>query len=197
MSDEQTIQVYDDRTAEYARKNEEHAISDPRLKSFIEACPTGGRVLDLGCGPGVTANLMACAGLITDAVDASAEMVAMASQYPDVNARQATFHQINGTSIYDGVWANFCLLHAPRADFPTHLAAIHTALKPNGVFYIALKLGTDESRDRLGRFYTYYTAEDLCAHLETAGFTVVDQVFGQGTGLDGSVSDYISVATHA
>jgi SAM-dependent methyltransferase len=197
MSDEQTIQVYDDRTAEYARTNEGHAISNPCLKTFIEACPTGGRVLDLGCGPGAAANLMARAGLIADAVDASAEMVAMASQHPDVNARQATFDQINGTSIYDGVWANFSLLHAPRADFPTHLAAIHAALKPNGVFYIALKLGTDESRDRLGRFYTYYTAADLCAHLETTGFTVADQVFGQGTGLDGSVSDWISVATHA
>ena len=197
MSDEQTIQVYNDRTSEYAEKTEEYANGDPCLKSFIKACPPGGRVLDLGCGPGASANLMAKSGLITDAVDASAEMVTLAKQYPGVAVKQATFDQINDISVYDGIWANFSLLHAPRKDFPTHLAAIHTALKPNGIFFIALKLGTDEARDRLGRFYTYYSAEALCAHLETAGFTITDQVFGHGTGLDGSVSDWISVATHA
>lgn len=197
MSDDRTIEIYDAQSAEYARVNEEYAANDPCLKSFITACPSGGRVLDLGCGPGEAANLMAHAGLKTDAADASAEMVDLAGQYAGVNARQATFHQVDDIGIYDGIWANFSLLHAPRTDFPTHLAAIYTALKPKGVFYIALKLGTDEARDRLGRFYTYYTAEDLCAHLETAGFTVTDQVFGQGKGLDGSISEWISVATHA
>lgn len=197
MSDKQTIQVYNDQTDDYIAASAELVVSDPCLKSFIQACPTGGRVLDLGCGPGEAANLMARAGLITDAVDASTEMIAVAEQYPGVSARQATFEQITESAIYDGIWANFSLLHAPRADFPSHLSAIHTALKPHGAFYIALKLGSGEARDRLGRFYTYYTADDLCAHLDTAGFTVTDQVFGHGTGLDGSVSDWISVATHA
>lgn len=197
MSDEQTIQVYNDRTDEYIAAGADLAVNDPCLKSFIQVCPTGGRALDLGCGPGEAANLMAQAGLITDATDASSEMVAKAAQYPGVNTWQATFEQINGNHIYDGIWANFSLLHAPRADFPTHLSAIHTALKPNAVFFIALKLGTGQARDRLGRYYTYYTAEDLCSHLETAGFKVIDKVYGRGAGLDGSVSDWISVATRA
>lgn len=197
MSDDQTIQIYDAQSAEYARVNEDYAVNDPRLKGFIAACPSGGRVLDLGCGPGESANLMALAGLKTDAVDASAEMVELAAQYASVNAHQATFQNLSDVGVYDGIWANFSLLHAPRADFPTHLAAIHTALKSNGVFYIALKLGTDEARDKLGRFYTYYSADTLCAHLGTAGFTVTDQVFGEGAGLDGSVSKWISVASHA
>lgn len=196
MSDPETIQIYDARSAEYARTNEDYAVSDPRLTDFISACTPGGRVLDLGCGPGAAANLMAKAGFQTDAVDASANMIAMARHYTGVSARQATFDQIDGTEIYDGIWANFCLLHAPRVDFPNHLAAIHTALKPNGVFYIAMKLGTSEARDKLGRQYTYYTADELVTYLTTAGFTVQNQAFGQGKGLDGSTSDWISVATH-
>ena len=196
MSDTETINVYDKRAADYARENDT-ANKDPQLTAFIAACPVGGTVLDLGCGPGAAAARMAENGLMVDATDASAEMIALAAKHPGVTARQATFDQISGTAIYDGIWANFSLLHAPRAAFPDHLAALHTALKPNGTFYIGMKLGTDENRDDIGRFYTYYTEDGLIGHLEQAGFTVLDQSFGANIGLDGVMADWISVAAHA
>lgn len=197
MIDAQTIQVYDDRSDQYARENAESATRDTHLTAFIAACPTGGRVLDLGCGPGDAAKQMAQSGLKTDATDASSQMVALAALHAGVRAHQASFDQISGTAIYDGIWASFSLLHAPRAAFPGHLAALHTALKPNGVFYIGMKLGTDEIRDDIGRLYTYYTADDLQEHLQQAGFTVLKQSFGSSIGLDGVMADWVSVAAHA
>jgi SAM-dependent methyltransferase len=196
MIDDQTIQVYDDRSDQYARENAETAARDPYLAGFISACPTGGRVLDLGCGPGHAAKQMAQTGLETDATDASSQMVALAALHPGVSARQATFDQISGTAIYDGIWASFSLLHASRAAFPGHLAAIHTALKPNGTFYIGMKLGTDEARDDIGRLYTYYTADGLQKHLQQAGFTVLNQSFGSSIGLDGVMADWVAVTAH-
>ncbi len=196
MSDAETLRVYDKTAADYARKNQDYLSNDPRLLEFIIACPQGGRVLDLGCGPGTSAAVMAQAGLKPDASDASAEMIALAQAHSGVTARQATFDDISGAATYDGIWANFSLLHAPRAAMPGHLAAIKRALKPSGVFYIGLKLGKGEARDALGRLYTYYEEDELKDLLKTAGFTVLDCTFGETEGLDGVMARWISVASH-
>jgi SAM-dependent methyltransferase len=124
-------------------------------------------------------------------------MVQMAAQHVGVTAWQATFDDIDASDTYDGIWANFSLLHAPRSDMPRHLAALHKALKPGGVFFIGLKLGAGEARDKIGRLYTYYSQEELDKLLQDAGFTIRNHRFGSGEGLDGSVSDWISVACDA
>jgi len=197
LPDSETIRIYDNRAADYADMTDDQNRSDPKLSEFIAVCPSGGRVLDVGCGPGASAAAMARAGLVVEAIDASSEMVALCAQHPGVTARQATFDDISEQGIYDGVWASFSLLHAPRVDFPRHLAALHKALKPGGTFYIGMKLGANAARDRIGRHYTYYTEQELEDHMTKAGFTIDGKTFGTGTGLDGSPSDYIAVMAHA
>ena len=196
-SDRETISVYDERAQEYAQITDNDNSKDPRLSDFIAACPANGTVLDLGCGPGMSASAMARAGLRVIATDASSEMVAIASQHPGVTAHQAVFDDLDEQAAFDGIWANFSLLHAPRADMPRHLAAIHRALKPGGAFYIGLKTGSGEKRDTIGRFYSYYTKEELFELLETAGFTVLSHKTGSSSGLEGTVEDWISVAARA
>lgn len=196
MPDHDTIRIYDDRAADYADMTDADNSADPKLLEFVAACPTGGQVLDLGCGPGTSAAVMAQAGLQVDATDASSEMIAMAAKHPGVTARQALFDDISGTDIYDGIWASFSLLHAPRSDFPKHLAALHNALKPGGVFYIGMKLGEGQSRDSIGRLYTYYSSDELDTYLKTAGFTDLSHDFGTGMGLSGEMADYVAVTAH-
>lgn len=197
MSDPETIKVYDDQAAQYAELTQTHNQRDPYLRAFLATIPAGGHVLDLGCGPGASAAEMAQAGFTVTATDASAEMVAMASQHPGVDAHQASFDQITGQNIFDGVWANFSLLHAPRSAMPNHLAAIHTALKPGGSLHIGLKTGTGEKRDGIGRLYTYYTRDELDGLLRDAGFTPVAHAFGEALGLDGSMADWMVVRANA
>lgn len=196
MNDTRTIHVYDNRAVEYDQKNRDHNATDPRLFLFINACPEGARVLDLGCGPGTSAAVMAQHGLCVDATDASAEMTRLASQHDGVNARQATFEDLAEIGLYDGIWANFSLLHASKEDFPVHLASVKRALKPGGTFAIAMKLGCDAHRDAIGRFYAYYSETELLNLLKRAGFTAIDQAKGSGPGLDGSSSDWISILCH-
>ncbi len=197
MSDPDTIRLYDRQADHYADLTDAHNAADPQLAAFIAACPRGARVLDLGCGPGASAAAMARAGLRVDAMDASAEMVARAGAHAGVTAWLATFHEIDREAVYDGVWANFSLLHAPRSEMPRHLAAIHRALRPGGILHVALKLGEGEARDRLGRFYAYYSEADLDRLLAEAGFAILGKQFGSGTGLDGTESDWISVTARA
>lgn len=194
MTNPDTLRIYDERAADYADMT---GVEDPLLRLFIRDLPDSGRVLDLGCGPGHHAAAMASTGLQVDAVDGSAEMVAIADAQPGVSARQAQFDAIENVDHYDGIWANFSLLHAPRADLPAHLARLHRALKPGGVFYIGMKLGEGEGPDTIGRFYVYYTQEELEQHMQDAGFTPTERHFGRDKGLDGTEHDWIVVAARA
>lgn len=196
MSDSETIDVYNRRAAEYAGLTDRDNRADPQLLAFLARLPKGGRVLDLGCGPGASAATLAGAGMRVDPTDASVEMVALAARNPGVTARQASFDDITGDQVYDGIWANFSLLHAPRDRMPDHLAALHRALKPGGVFHIGMKLGEGSQRDSIGRLYTYYTEAELAGLLSDAGFTVTDRAHGRDLGLDGVYADWICLSAH-
>lgn len=194
--DRETLSVYDAEADRYAEVTAA-LRQDPDLAAFVGALPAGGRVLDLGCGPGIAAAAMAEAGLAVDATDASQEMVRLAAAQPGVTAWQASFDEIAGEALYDGVWANFSLLHAPREAMPRHLAAIRLALKPGGRFHLGVKTGRGERRDRLGRLYTYYTEAELDERLQEAGFEVIARRRGRDKGLDGEMADWVTLAALA
>jgi len=197
VSDAETLEVYARQADQYAKLTNAANTDDPALAAFIADIPAGGRVLDLGCGPGASAAGMARAGLRVDAFDPVAEMVALASRHEGVAARQAGFEDVTGRAVYDGIWANFSLLHAPRADMPRHLARICKALKPGGRFHIAVKTGSGASRDSIGRLYSYYSEPELRALLEAAGLSVFDRRIGEGAGLSGEVAPWIALAARA
>ena len=194
-ADPETLAVYDAKAADYAALTESEA-RDKQLAAFIADMPPGGHVLDLGCGPGQSAALMAAHGLRITATDASAAMVALAAAREGVNAHVGTFDEITGEALYEGVWANFSLLHAPREAMPRHLAAIAHALKPGGRLHIGVKTGTGAKRDALGRLYTYYSEPELTALLNDAGLTVFAANRGQSKGLDGVMAGWVTLAAH-
>jgi len=194
--DEQTLAVYAAKVQDYLNLTRTDGPDDD-VRAFIAALPSSARVLDLGCGPGTSAAAMVAEGLIVDATDASAEMIALASQYLGVNARQASFSELEASDFYDGIFANFSLLHAPKADFPDHLKRIHTALKPAGILHLGMKLGTGESRDNLGRFYAYYNIDELTGFLLGAGFSKASALRnGSAPGLAGNVEPFVIMRAH-
>ncbi len=196
MSDPETLRVYAEKSADYANRTDTYNTSDPRLAAFIADLDTGAHVLDLGCGPGASAAAMARAGLRVTATDAVAQMVRLAARHPGVIARLARFDEIDGVNIYDGIWANFSLLHAERTALPAILSALHRALVPKGRFHIAMKLGDSSKRDTIGRLYTYVTEDELRALLSDAGFSIVKKDTGRDKGLDGTYADWIALAAY-
>lgn len=189
-ADKETLAVYDAQAGDYARLVETNT-QHHSLREFIAMMPDGGAVLDVGCGPGAASGAMAAEGLRVEAFDASAEMVALAAAHEGVTARQGVFEDVDAVDTYDGVWVNFSLLHAPRADMAGHLKRFARALKANGVLHLGLKEGTGAARDSLGRFYTYYKEDELRGLVEAAGLTVMTVSRGSGKGLDGAVSPWI------
>lgn len=189
-ADSRTIAAYEANAAAYAKRFRVTRLTRP-LKAFIEGLPPAAQVLDLGCGPGDASAHLRDAAMRPDAVDASPAMVAMANDRHRIGARLGTFDDLDAVAAYDGVWANFSLLHAPRADLPRHLAAIRRALKPGGLFHIAMKTGTGEIRDRLGRSYTYVGRQELAGLLADAGFTVIAAANGRERGLAGTLDPFV------
>jgi SAM-dependent methyltransferase len=190
--DETTIAAYNAKADDYAQAFS-NASNSKALARFMGQLPAGASVLDLGCGPGAHAAALHASGFQVTAMDASAAMVAKARAHKGITVRQAGFADLSEQAAYDGVWANFSLLHAARADFPGHLSRIATALKPGGLFHLGMKTGEGEHRDALGRFYTYYTLDELRSHLTAAGFEVIDQVEGKGKGLAGTVDPWVEM----
>lgn len=183
MTDAQTLAVYDARAGDYAT----HFAAerpDRFLAAFMAELPPGAFVLDMGCGPGTASAFLTAAGHRVDAVDASPGMVALARER-GVAARLGSFVDVAADAVYDGVWANFSLLHAPRAEVPGHVARLARALRAGGVFHLGMKLGTGEGRDRLGRFYSYFTRAELEGYLAAAGLVCVAAHEGSEVGLAG------------
>ena len=196
MSDARTLAVYNRQSDDYAAMMDRQAAGDPLIGRFIAACPAGGRVLDLGCGAGHYARRMAAADLRVEAIDAAEAMVERTAKLPSVSARLGRFEDLDERDAYDGVWAYFSLLHAPRVDMPDHLARIATALRPGGVLFLGLKRGRGGGRDRLDRHYEYYERADLDRLLTGAGLRPGDCWFGTAEGMAGHPEGWIVMAAH-
>ena len=192
MTDNRTLNVYDNNVETYRRLVDKL----PELESisqFTSRLSPGALILDLGCGIGNAAAQMRDQGFQLVCVDGSPEMVKAANDAFSLNATTAFFSDLDDIALYDGVWANFSLLHAAKADFPTYLKAIHTALKPGGLFFISLKSGKGEKRDQLGRFYAYYQEDELEDLLLQTGFRPEHTRHGALRGMAGDVEDWFGV----
>ena len=188
--DPKTLDVYNEMASDYAAVFDNTSKPDTDLARFIKAMPKGGRVLDLGCGPGGASYLMAQAGLAVDALDASPEMVRLACE-KGIKARVATFDDVQDVDTYDGVWANFSLLHAPREKLPLHFAALAKALRAGGHMHVGLKTGSGVERDHLQRLYTFVEQDELAELFAQAGLSVVATRTGSGVGLAGTDDPWV------
>ncbi len=188
MTDRKTIDVYEAQAQRYA----DLPISQMQREAidrFLSMLPTRATILDAGCGPGVHAAVMVSAGHEVHGIDPTEAFVSDAL-HRGVNARLGSFDDISGTAVFDGVYASFSLLHAPRADLPRHLAAMVQALKPGGALFIGMKSGSGEDRDTIGRRYTYVTELEMRGLLRDLGASVTHVETGEEAGLSGEVAPF-------
>lgn len=187
--------VYDARAEEYAALVGDGPAA--RLQGFLAGVPPKARLLDLGCGTGAMAAQMRAAGHDVVALDPSIGMAEAAKARYGLPVQLGDFDDIPRLGRFDGVWAHFSLLHAPRRDLPRHLAAIHAALHPGGIVLVAMKTGAGAARDSLGRHYIYVTESELSELLEEAGFTPRDVETGSDKGFDGVVAPWVVLTADA
>ena len=190
MTDKKTIDAYNKKAQEYLKLTAT-STPDASLRDFMDEVTPGGRILDLGCGPASASAHMRAEGFKPDPVDASPGMVSLANETFNIGARLGTFDDLNEVSAYDGIWANFSLLHAPIADLPRYFNAISAALKPGGILHVGMKTGNGEARDAIDRKYSYVTVEGLHRLITESGLRITHTHEGRDTGLSGSVDAFV------
>lgn len=138
---------------------------------FLSHVRGHGHLLDAGCGSGRDARAFAEVGYTVTAFDASGEMVRLAREHARLPVRQMTFDDVAWVEEFDGVWASASLLHVARIDLPAAMSRLATSLRPGGVLYVSMKLGSTE-REVEGRTFTDVLPEELDGLFESAGLGI-------------------------
>lgn len=117
-------------------------------------------ILDLGCGSGRDTRYFLERGYQVNAIDGSAELCALASEYTKIPVRCLLFQEWNEREVYDGTWACSSLLHLTYWELDDVLNRIENALKPQGILYMSFKYGVFEG-ERNGRYFLDFTEEKM------------------------------------
>jgi SAM-dependent methyltransferase len=165
--DDATLQFYRRNAEAYAKR--EITSRHQRLTKFLALLPKGAAILELGCGAGADSAEILARGYDVTPTDGSPEMAEVASRRLGRPVKTLLFHELDAIEVYDGVWANACLLHVPRDQLANVLALIRRALKPGGAFYASYKSGDGDGRDALNRYYNYPTEDWLRATYGQSG----------------------------
>lgn len=120
---------------------------------FLTHIPSGGLILDAGCGSGRDSKAFIDAGYRIVAFDASVSLATLASQHIGQRVHVRDFADIVEHSCYDGIWACASLLHLPSTEIPAAIHRLWSALKPGGAVYFSFKHGCGE-RKHGGRHFT-------------------------------------------
>lgn len=185
IRDDETIAFYDKAAVEYGKNPAEVGESE-RLLNFAKRITLNGDVLDLGCGFGNAARAFHEMDFKVTAFDASEAMLEQIRKVSGITTICADFNGLDMVDAFDGIWANFCLQHVPRAEFPQVLDRVANSLRKDGWLLIGIHEGTETRRDKLGRLYCHHTEADLTQALFDRGIAVHSVALVDSIGFDGT-----------
>lgn len=183
-ADAATVAFYDREAAAYSGWRGAAALPKTFLR-FADALPPGAAVLDLGCGGGWAARALRDRGHAVTALDASAGLLAGLAGEPGIEVLHGEFRDLPAGERFDALWSCFALQHAPRAEMPAILAQVAATLRPGAPVCIGIHEGTEELRDRLGRFYCHYGGDEMRGLMADAGLAVDRLDLAGDRGYDG------------
>ncbi len=155
----------------------------PYIDKFLNQLPRGGKVLDIGCGPGTFSKYLVDKGFAVEGVDLSTEMIKIAK----IKVKGASFNIMDmrrldfGNSFFDGLLVAYSLIHIPSKEIANTLKGFNRVLKIGGLVLIVAQCGeSDKTVDEplmKGEkiFINFFTTQKLTDFLTKAGFNVTYQ----------------------
>jgi ubiquinone/menaquinone biosynthesis C-methylase UbiE len=183
MGINKTITTYDRIATRYAARAAYPL--ERELTRFRRMTPTGGLVLDVGCGPGQYTRKLEAQGLRAIGLDLSLGMLcqAQATARPGKHAylrlAQADMRRLPiAAGRVDGCFVCASLLHLPRTQALSALLDFRRVLRTDGALYVGVKEGEGEqwitTQEGHERFFAYHQPEEIDRLIQAAGFEVVD-----------------------
>lgn len=164
---------YYDRNADIFFAGSAYADLGATHARFLAHIPSGGAILEAGCGSGRDALAFKSAGYAVTAFDGSAKMVELAAAHAGLPVLHRRFDEIDWIETFDGIWSCASLLHVPRAELDAVMARLARALKPGGAWFMSFKHGETE-RFANGRHFTDMTEDMASAAITRAGLKPID-----------------------
>ncbi|WP_329412541.1 methyltransferase domain-containing protein [Streptomyces sp. NBC_00704] len=143
---------YDAVAEDYAALFREELVSRPLeralLAVYAELVGAGGRVADLGCGPGRTTRRLASLGLDVSGLDLSAAMLAIARrENPGIPFEQGSMLKLDfPDEALAGVVSFYSTIHTPVDELPALFAEFRRVLAPGGHLLLAFQVGDEPRR---------------------------------------------------
>lgn len=166
------------RTLDYYKENASLYVQstlgcmmDETINEFLKFVKKEGLILDFGCGSGRDSRIFLHKGYEVEAVDGTAEICALASEYLGLDVKQLFFEDLREKDKYDGVWACSSILHLPYEKLKRVISLVYRSLKDGGAFYCSFRYGEMEG-SRGDRYYTDMTEEKLSRLVEGSGFEI-------------------------
>lgn len=169
-----TVQAYEGYARQYAAAVAQvpDAVTQRGLRAIAALAP-GGRVLEVGSGPGWDADFAESLGLAVRRTDATEAFLGFqAERGKRADALDLIADPLGGP--YDAVVALCVLLHLERAQVAPVLRKVADTLRPGGAFLVSLRLGEGEHWEGDARDYrvVLWQPDAFLAALHGAGLSV-------------------------
>lgn len=176
-----TKESYDKTTGDYVKMGR-GLRPMKEFKNFISRLKKGSLVLDLGCGPGLDAEMFAREGFRVIGVDFSENMIESAkarvgsAEFKVMNIKKLDFED----EFFDAVWANAIFLHIFKKDIPSVLNGVFRVLKKGGIFFVSVKEGDgeilkpDPRYGNVEKFWSFFQKDEIENELKKAGFKILE-----------------------
>ncbi|MBW8859480.1 MAG: class I SAM-dependent methyltransferase [Caulobacter sp.] len=175
-----TIRSYEGYADRYARiRKGPDQREQAALRRVASMAGPGGRILEIGSGPGYGADFLETLGVEVRRTDAAQRFLDLqAARGRPGDRLDVITDPLDGP--YDAVVAQYVLFHVPRDAIDGVLAKIARALRPGGAFLVSMREGEGETS---GDYHEVcWRRDDFAARLETAGLALLWEESSTGSG---------------
>lgn len=177
---EDVVEIYNTIANQYSETFDSDYSDEKYLEPFVSRIPSGGSVIDFGCGTGRLTDYFNKKGYRTIGVDLSEKMLEIArSKYPHIEFMRGDMRNfVSNKAPFDGVSFSYSFFHLEKAEALKTLQHANTLLKSGGSLLAILQEGAGEvfvdEPFAPGKklFVSLYHEDEFTSLLGQAGFTV-------------------------
>lgn len=156
----ETIDFYNNHAEKYFDRTSQVDL-ETLYKEFLNYVPSGGRIMDVGCGSGRDVKWFRDHGYEAYGMDASEELVKLARERLEIQAFTADMSSWITGEPYDGIWCCASIMHLGDDECRHFFINLNHNLKPRGAFYMSVKSGIKTGKDEEGRYLKDFMEEEV------------------------------------